>query len=59
MGEGNGFLPQSSETVSDSFLAQTSMILWTLDTYMKVVVNELQIHCVFPLIVFLVFILAF
>lgn len=34
-------------------------ILRVLSTYMNIVVNELQIQCIFPLIAFLVFILVF
>lgn len=41
------------------FLHKKRLILRVLSTYMNIVVNELQIQCVFPLIAFLVFILVF
>lgn len=41
------------------FLHKKRLILRVLSTYMNIVVNELQIQCIFPLIAFLVFILVF
>ena len=41
------------------FLHKKRLILRVLSTYMNIVVNELQIQCVFPLIAFLIFILVF